>query len=82
MTQQIIISDETLMRLQAISDNLKSSPDEILSQILDDYNNIPDCCADAVPNAETIKAMQDGKQGKNLTKHTSLESLFKSWEEL
>jgi hypothetical protein len=81
MTHQITISDPLWGRIQTVSHGLNLPPEELFALALDhyvdhygDYENIP--------NAETVEAMRDGDLKRNLTHHTDLESLFKSWEDL
>ncbi|MEO8615952.1 MAG: type II toxin-antitoxin system RelB/DinJ family antitoxin [Luteolibacter sp.] len=33
----------------------------------------------AIPNAETVKALEDSKAGRNLERFDSVEELFESW---
>ena len=33
----------------------------------------------AIPNAETIKALEDSRNGRNLERVDSIENLFESW---
>ncbi len=34
----------------------------------------------AIPNAETVKALEDSKAGRNLERFDSVEELFESWD--
>lgn len=33
-----------------------------------------------IPNATTRAALEDSRKGKNLTKHSSVDEFFKSWD--
>jgi len=86
MTHQITVSDHVWGQIQRLSCGLNLPPEDVMAMAMDHYIHHEQDCEEhkhaLVPNAETQEAMKDGDLRRNLTHHTSLESLFKSWEDL
>jgi hypothetical protein len=81
MTHHVTISDHLWGQVQRVSHGLNLPPEELITRAVDHYVDHY-THHEKVPNAETMEAMRDGDLKRNLTQHTSLESLFKSWEDL
>ncbi len=86
MTHQITVSDHLWGQIQRVSCGLNLPPEDVMAIAMDHYihheQDYEEHKYALVPNAETQEAMKDGDLRRNLTHHTSLESLFKSWEDL
>jgi hypothetical protein len=86
MTHQITVSDHLWGQIQRVSCGLNLPPEDVMAIAMDHYIHHEQDDEEhkyaLVPNAETQEAMKDGDLRRNLTHHTSLESLFKSWEDL
>jgi hypothetical protein len=86
MTHQITVSDHVWGQIQRLSCGLNLPPEDVMAIAMDHYIHHEQDDEEhkyaLVPNAETQEAMKDGDLRRNLTHHTSLESLFKSWEDL
>ena len=86
MTHQITVSDHLWGQIQRLSCGLNLPPEDVMAIAMDHYihheKDDEEHKYALVPNAETQEAMKDGDLKRNLTHHTSLESLFKSWEDL
>jgi predicted transcriptional regulator len=86
MTHQITVSDHLWGKMQRVSSGMNLPPEDVMAIAIDHYIHHEQAYEahdyTLVPNAQTQEAMRDGDLRRNLTHHTSLESLFKSWEDL